>query len=280
MMERRNHIETDDDEQDEPNRYADIGEGLSLTTSGELRSECVTDDGAPLSWSDATDAFLYRQTVAQNEDSLIAGDGGGSLIPHSRGWDSIREEQLSQLGDNFRNEHRVQYIYEFTLSGNPFDGSWMPPAEYLSALTASWDSVRQKVYDRFSDREYCYFTVLDPTEAAYPNLRVIVLADGSISDDAQASIVQAHIDNSPVADANMNDPSKSVRSTRSADLGDVLSDGLSAFGDNRTDTWQTEGFLSLLWSMGKTRFTFGSNAADLIQKPIPSIECDMQEVRQ
>lgn len=279
-MERRNHIETDDDGQDEPNRYADIGEGLSLTTSGELRSECVTDEGDSLTWKQATDAFCYRQTVAQNEDSLIAGDTTGSLIPYSRGYDRVRQRQVAQLGEAFREKHRVQYITEFTLSGSPFDGSWQSPVEYLSALTESWDSVRQKIYDRFGDKEYCYFTALDPTKAGYPNLRVIVLSDGSISDSESASIVQAHVNNSPVADSAMNDPAKCITSTRSADLGDLIDSGLNAFGENRTDTWQTEGFLSLLWATGQSRFTFGSNAADLVSESPPSIECDMQEVRQ
>jgi hypothetical protein len=263
-MQRHNNL-TENQEPEQPDMTHEAGDvPLTEREDTHIRSECVSQDGEALTWDSATALFRYAQEVAQNDSALLDSETQTSDIPYSIGADEKELERIQVVSEGFRQQNQLAYTYEITLSGVPFTGSgYMAPVDYLNDLNASWDAVKQKIYDNCSGSDYQYVKVYDAMSNGYTCLRLIVQTSDSLSDGGE-SLLEAHVDNSSVATESLHDPQRHVRMKRSVHLHDLVSQNLSCFSASRDSSWMSDGFHSLLWAAQEDRFNYSASAEEYL----------------
>jgi len=170
-----------------------VGGDKPLSLSPDSVPEFVLeDDGAVPSWSRAT--FRFQQRLSA---------GSEHVARFTTPWARKTRGKLLSADEQAREWTQTTALLTFT--GSPFLGDSrepMPPTAFLSALRQPARARRRRLrrmLDETADR-WLTIRVIGATESTgYPHSHVAVYADTRLSESDFEPVVQAHLDECPVA---------------------------------------------------------------------------------
>lgn len=239
---------------------------LTAREGTELRSNCISDDGTAVTWNAAADRFSLYQEHAANAGALVSDWQTESQLPYNKGHDRLLLNQLTDLREGLRSEHRAVWTHVVTLTGEPYQSNdWYPPVDYLNDLVNSWEKTRKSLYSVLEDTTWERVRIFDADSNGYPVVRAILFTTDSVdADTLYDSAVSAHVEHSPVASEETHIQDRCVRQGRSLGIDEHIENNLSVFLGNRNDDWQNRGLDSLLWATDTDRVSFSQGASDYI----------------
>jgi len=102
-------------------------------------------------------------------------------------------------------------MFTLTCSSTDEEGEWRPPLDQLNDLNASWESVRRELHRALDDRDWEYLAILEPHESGYAHTHVGVFVRGPVREERFEPVIDAHVSNSPGAEADAHDDAIDVQ---------------------------------------------------------------------
>ena len=217
---------------------------ISEREGTKMRSEAVetTIEGARsgMRWSDLRTRwrawFLDHEghkTVFQNHRTgeKAAGEQLHSFKSEYQAKQCARAHDLERnLRDRWGTD-LYAVMLTLTCSSKNDAGEWRPALDQLNDLDASWDAVRRELKRVVSDRESARLAIMEPHKSGYTHTHVGVFVRGPVGQERFESVIDAHIRNSPGAEAEAHDYDE-VIDVRQA--GDPAGNGIESLGSYLT----------------------------------------------
>lgn len=190
---------------------------ISERDGTKMRAEGIetATDGARVGerWSDLRED--WRAWFLDHEGSkTVFADLDGNTIGGDQVHSFKTEYQERQCARAHDLERELQdrwgttlYTAMLTLTCSSTDdsGEWRPPLDQLNDLDASWESVRRELGRVMEDREWHRLAILEPHKSGYTHIHIGVFSRGPIREERFESVIDAHVRNSPGAEADAHD---------------------------------------------------------------------------
>jgi len=275
-------------------------DGVSLRE--EVR-DFHTFENRPVSWSGAIDRYRDYLRDRDGVKSVFEDDGGTT----SRGSDPHRfdpdysAKQYAKLKDLERGisedygKRLHTAMLTLTASSTP-QGEPLPPVDHLDGLLASWDAVRRALDRSLDSQRYERLAILEPHPGegennGYLHVHVAVFVDGVVQRSDFAPVIEAHVRNCELAEAEAHDVTAdetiSVRHA-GADRADpdddeqldelaiYLAEYLGTYGDDDPldAPEHVQASNALLWATGRQRWRPSNGAQEYMTYDPPETQGD------
>lgn len=251
----------------------------------KARTEAMetTIDGARvgMEWSDLRTAwrawFLDNdeaRVVFQNpEGDLIGGEQTHSFKTEYQKRQCARAHDLErELRDKWGT---TLYSAMLTLTCSSMDdeGRWRPPLDQLVDLLGSWEAVRRELYRVMEGEQWEYLGILEPHKSGYTHVHIGVFFRGPIHEERFDSVIEAHVRNSPGAEAEAHEDAIDVQHAGDPaapggieSLGAYLTAYMTqSYGESALETPEyLQNWYSLMWAAPVQRFRPSEGAQEMM----------------
>lgn len=156
----------------------------------------IGDDGFPLTWDEATDAFVGHAVGCKEREVTFADVETASDHQFQQKTQRRRYARLMDAERSFLTEHETVTMALVTLTTSPFvRGGWRQPIDQLKALNSSTQAVDDALRYRTRDRDAMRLTAVGAHKSGYAHKHILCWMSGDVSESTFRPAVDVHVEN-------------------------------------------------------------------------------------